>query len=244
VSLQTIEHPGRCRQSGFTLLEVALVLVIIGLLLGGILKGMEMINSVKVRRLAQVSTSVEAAYVGFVDRYRHVPGDWRQAPASAAIGVPLTGGGNGNGRIDQSGFVPWTENNALWEQLAQADFITGNYAGSGFVEPGTGNALAPLNPFGQVVLVGNTPDFEGATVTHLHIVLGRGLPVGIARELDVKLDDGVPDQGSIRATVDDASLTVFIGTNQWGGREAGCVDATPVWNVDGGSEDCNAVSLF
>ncbi len=112
------------------------------------------------------------------------------------------------------------------------------------MEPGTGNALAPLNPFGQVVLVGNTPDFEGATVTHLHIVLGRGLPVGIARELDVKLDDSAPDQGSIRATVDDASLTVFIGTNQWGGREAGCVDATPVWTIDGGSEDCNAVSLF
>ncbi len=50
------------------MLEIALVLVIIGLLLGGILKGMEMINSVKVRRLAEVSTSVEAAYVGFVDR--------------------------------------------------------------------------------------------------------------------------------------------------------------------------------
>lgn len=220
------------------------MLVIIGLLLGGILKGIEMINSVKVKRLAEVSTSVEAAYVGFIDRYRHVPGDWRTGPASAAIGAPLTGGGNGNGRIDQSGFVPWIENNALWEQLAASDFINGDYAGSGFVEPGIGNSLTPLNPFGQVVLVGDTPDFEGATATHLNIVLGRGMPVGIARELDVKLDDGVPDSGSIRATVDDAGLTVFTGANRWGGREAGCVDATPVWNIDGGSVDCNAVSLF
>ncbi len=221
------------------------MLVIIGLLLGGILKGMEMVSSVKVRRLAEISTSTEAAYVAFVDRYRNVPGDWRQVPASAAIGVPLNGGGNGNGRIDQGGlFGVWTENNALWEHLVKADFINGSYAGSLVAEPSVGNAMAPLNPFGQVVLVGNTPDFEGTTAAHLHIVLGRGLPVGIARELDVKLDDGVPDQGSIRATVDDAGLTIFTGTNRWGGREASCVDATPVWNVDGGSADCNAVSLF
>jgi len=245
--LQTIEQPDRCRQSGFTLLEVALVLVIIGLLLGGILKGMEMIDSVKVRRLAELSTSVEAAYVGFVDRYRRVPGDWKAVEASAAIGAPITGGGNGNGRIDTDpDFFVWNESNAVWEQLAKADFISGNYFGTAFLEPDIENSLAPLNPFGQVVLVGRTPDFEGAAaLKHLHIVLGRGMPVGIARELDVKVDDGLPDRGSIRATVDDSyGLLTFAGTNLWGGRDAACVDATPVWNADSESKDCNAVSLF
>lgn len=221
------------------------MLVIIGLLLGAILKGIELINSAKVRRLAELSTSLQSAYAGFTDRYRRVPGDWNAAAAAAAIGATINGGGNDNGRVDNPpGFAVWVESNALLEHLAKAGFINGNFAGSGFVEPDSGNGLAPLNPYGMVVLVGRSPDFEGATGAHLQILLGRGMPVDIARELDTKLDDSAPDQGVIRATLDDASLTTFIGTNRPGGREAGCVDATPIWNVAGDSQDCNVASLF
>ena len=221
------------------------MLVIIGLLIGAILKGIEMINSAKVRRLAELSSGVQSAYAGFTDRYRRVPGDWSAAGAAAAIGATINGGGNNNGRIDNPpGLFVWRESNALWEHLSKSDFISGQYAGSGFVEPDSGNALAPLNPFGMVILVGRTPDFEGATGAQLQVVLGRGMPVDIARELDTKLDDSDPDQGSVRATLDDANITTFIGTNRPGGREAGCVDATPIWNVAGDSQDCNAVSLF
>lgn len=45
-------HAFKRRQSGFTLIEIAIVLVIIGLLLGGILKGQELINSARVKNLA------------------------------------------------------------------------------------------------------------------------------------------------------------------------------------------------
>ena len=245
MSPQVFKNPSRRLHSGFTLVEVAIVLIIIGLLLGGILKGIEMINSAKVRRLAELSTSVHSAYAAFTDRYRRVPGDWNAAAASLAIGAAVTGGGNNNGRIDNPpGFAVWMESNALWEQLAKADFISGRYLGSGFVEPDTGNALAPLNPFGRVMLVGRTADIEGAASARLHVMLGRGIPVAIAREFDVKLDDSVPDKGSIRATLDDASLTTFVGINRWGGREASCVNATPLWNIASDSRDCNAVSLF
>ena len=226
-------------------MEVAVALVIIGLLLGVILKGAELVNSSKVRRMAAMSSSVHASYLGFVDRYRKVPGDWNASAASIAFGKPVNGGGNDNGRIDNPpGALLWVEVNALWEQLAKADFIRGRFAGNGAIEPTTSNSLAPVNIFQRVVIVGRTDEFEGATEAEIQVVLGRGLPVSVARELDVKLDDGAPHTGSVRATLDDAGITTFVGVNRWGGRETRCVDATPSWNVSAGSQDCNIVSLF
>ena len=63
------------RQSGFTLVEIAIVLVIIGLLLGGIIQGQQLINSARVKNLAETNSGVQAAYFGFIDRYRQIPGD-------------------------------------------------------------------------------------------------------------------------------------------------------------------------
>ena len=60
------------RQSGFTLIEVAIVLVVIGLLIGGILKGQELVNSARVRSLANLNAGTQAAYYGFIDRYGRV----------------------------------------------------------------------------------------------------------------------------------------------------------------------------
>ncbi len=81
-----------------------------------------------------------------------------------------------------------------------------------------------------------------ATVRHR--VVGRGAPVGLLRELDTKLDDGKAGEGKVRATVDNGAVTVFGGTNFWGGRESACVDGTLDWDVNAGARDCNAVLLF
>src|SRR4030095_7269589 len=64
------------RNNGFTLIEIAIVLVIIGLLLGGVLKGQELITGARVRNLASQQDGVKAAYFGFLDRYRALPGDY------------------------------------------------------------------------------------------------------------------------------------------------------------------------
>ena len=58
------------KQTGFTLIEIAIVLVIIGLLLGGVLKGQELITSARVRNIVSQQDGVKAAYFGFLDRYR------------------------------------------------------------------------------------------------------------------------------------------------------------------------------
>ena len=62
-------------QRGFTLVEIAIVLVIIGLLLGGILKGQEMITQAKIKNIVADFSGVSAAYYGYQDRYRAIPGD-------------------------------------------------------------------------------------------------------------------------------------------------------------------------
>src|SRR6188472_935406 len=91
------------RQNGFTLIEIAIVLVIIGLLLGGVLKGQELITGARVRNLVAQQDGVKAAYFGFLDRYRALPGDYAAAATNisnvAATAACNNGNGNGNGQI-------------------------------------------------------------------------------------------------------------------------------------------------
>ena len=231
-------------QKGFTLVEVAVVLVIVGLLLGGILKGRELINSARVRSLADASASIQAGYFGFIDRYRRVPGDWNAIDASTAIGVSIATGGNDNGRLDNPA-GDYTENNALWEQLSKSGFLQGSYRG-GSDAPTPNGDVSPLNAFNHVMVIGRTSDYLGDNPVRLHLVTGRGVPVAIMRELDIKLDDGAPDTGTVRGT--SASATVFTAPSAdaaHGAMDAACVSGSPpVWDLSAGSRDCNGVYLF
>nr|VFK02948.1 MAG: prepilin-type N-terminal cleavage/methylation domain-containing protein [Candidatus Kentron sp. H]VFK03555.1 MAG: prepilin-type N-terminal cleavage/methylation domain-containing protein [Candidatus Kentron sp. H]VFK05909.1 MAG: prepilin-type N-terminal cleavage/methylation domain-containing protein [Candidatus Kentron sp. H] len=231
------------KQSGFTLVEIAIVLVIIGLLLGGILKGQELINSARVRSMADKTTGVQAAYYGFLDRYQAIPGDMTADAATSAIGVEISSGGDANGKLDNPTDAQWTEPNALWEQLSKAGFITGNYIG-GDTMPNSGNNVAPLNPFNQPMVVGQTADYMGlsTSVVRLNIVLGRSTPVDIAREVDVKMDDGQPLTGSMRIAVDDGAIFGTVGQSD---SETACqIQSSNTYNVEGNSQDCNLVYIF
>jgi prepilin-type N-terminal cleavage/methylation domain-containing protein len=201
------------KQQGFTLIEIAIVLVIIGLLLGGVLKGQELINAARVRNIASQIDGVKIAYLGFQDRFRALPGDYPTALAVANIpgtpnGCGAAGGTCGNGVIDLN------ENLVVWNQLSKANFITGSYSGNvgpvgTFVAPTA--ATNPTNPFSGYLMLANDTDYADGAATvapnpATNIKTGGNVPAATVAELDRKVDDGIAGTGSFRvAPVWDAS---------------------------------------
>ena len=235
------------KQHGFTIVEIAIVLIIIGLLLGGILKGQELVNSARVRNLADTNSGTQAAYYGFIDRYRQVPGDMTAAAAASAIGdSTITAGGDADGRVDNA---DWGEASALWVHLTRAGFLQGNYNGGATDSTTYRDAgVAPRNAFDGYMLLGRTRDYSttggaptAAQTVRLGLVLGDNIPVDIARELDVKIDDQRPLTGSLR----------FTGTTTF--SHAGVSEATTLcmtavnsneYDVAGDAQNCNLVYLY
>ena len=134
-------------QSGFTLIEIAIVLLIIGLLLGGVMKGQSMINSARVRSIANDLSGIEAGWISFQDRYRSLPGDFPRASTHIAAEAK---DGNANAVIDSA-----AEAGAVWQHLAGAGFISGSFDGSaaGAVnDTSCAVATCPVNPFNGCLL--------------------------------------------------------------------------------------------
>ena len=187
------------------------MLVIIGLLLGGILKGQELITAARVRNVADQSAGVQAAYYGFIDRYRAVPGDMLNTQVCGAMGnvwptCPGTGPGGtgaqgGNGQIDSGNFA---EASAAWAHyLLQASCrvnIQVRPLLAAYIAPPT--PAAPTNPWNGFLLLGRTADYMNVTPgqpPRLHLIMGKNVPVNIMRELDVKVDDSFPQSGILRS---------------------------------------------
>ena len=139
------------RQKGFTLIEIAIVLVIIGLLLGGVLKGQELINTARVRALNNTVDGITAAWFSFQDRYRAFPGDYTQATINLPDPAGLVADGDGNGLVGDAGGVDSpAERSNVWVQLQAAGYITGNFdaANVGLTEYGCPVGTCPDNGFG------------------------------------------------------------------------------------------------
>jgi prepilin-type N-terminal cleavage/methylation domain-containing protein len=226
----------RAKQSGFTLIEIAIVLVIIGLLLGGVLKGQELIQNARVRNIIAQQDGIKAAFFGFQDRYRGVPGDYPANLANQNIpGAGTVCGGDGNSLIDTT-----QESICAWYHLSKAGFITGNYTGTGTAADANNS---PSNPFGGLVQLifdnnyattGNLAG--GGTLPSVHnIKTGTNIPATVLAEVDRKIDDGVPTEGSFRFST-------------WQNSPNTCVNAAsspkPTWSIDSTATQCGGVSLF
>ncbi|MCH8079887.1 MAG: prepilin-type N-terminal cleavage/methylation domain-containing protein [Proteobacteria bacterium] len=248
---------GNKKQSGFTLVEIAIVLVIIGLLLGGILKGQELINSARVRNMADQNSGIQAAYFGFIDRYRQVPGDWAAAAAAQAIGdATVTLGGNGNGRIDNT----LAEAAGVFSQLSKSNFLGGGFTPA-TAAPGTealyvSTIASPVNAFNGALVLTRNDGYSGTNSVRLNLHMGVNVPVSIARELDIKVDDGLPNTGVLRLTIlstvntfpanfvtQVAGCTAATGANA-PGFAVGTNLATDVFDIFDDFQDCGQVFVY
>jgi prepilin-type N-terminal cleavage/methylation domain-containing protein len=92
----------RFRQQGFSLIESAIVLVIMGFLIGSVLKGRDLIESARLKRVISQLNEYRLATNTFLDKYDALPGDFSEA--SHVIDQRLQNG-NGNGIVDGAGLA-------------------------------------------------------------------------------------------------------------------------------------------
>lgn len=225
------------QQKGFTLIEIAIVLVIIGLLLGGVLKGQELINSARVRSLNNSTDGVTAAWFSFQDRYRAFPGDYLNARSMVNLAMNGVGvaGGDGNGLVDTG-----AERAAVWTHLEAAGYITGGYDGVAIAavdEYGCAVTTCPDNGFGSGMVISRgilQAGAPAAAVAAHELITGRGIPVDVLAELDRKIDNGLATTGLMQIGIN--------GTN-WANSGA-CMNnagAGPDYELLTPSDDCAAV---
>lgn len=216
------------RNRGLTLIEICVVIVIIALMTEGFLKGQELIRAARIHDLIAQQDGVRAAFLGFQDRYKALPGDYKDASTTIPC-VPDCTNGNGNGIIDAP------ESLLAWSHLAGAQFISGSYINSGNT-PNEWNS--PKNVYGAYLVLqydNAYGDHAGPPSPHHNIKTGTLVPVEILEAVDKKIDDGKPYSGTfqfssytVEGTAPDANECVINGQ----------------WNILYGSSNCGGTTII
>lgn len=171
------------QQVGFTLVEIAIVLVIIGLLLTGVMKGQEIITNAKAKNIENSFKQVSAAIYTYQDRYFALPGDDKKA---TRFGESVkTGNRNGKieGKFDSN--TQSKESNLIWLHLRNAGLIAGK----------KDDYTQPNNALGGIIGVSseNVVNIKGTFIGFSNI------PGKVATIIEAHMDDGMTKSGSIQA---------------------------------------------
>ncbi len=185
------------KQKGFTLVEIAIVLVIVGLLIGGVLKGQEMITNAKLKRVESDNAGLAAAMFSYQDRYLQLPGDDSQAETRFNVYGGVTNGVNGDGGGTIGG--TWNANNLPNIDVAgagESDFFFGHLRAAGLIPGGGLDGTKPTNAYGgQIGIQDGSLNISG------HVTIFGVIEGPIARIIESRLDDGVPDTGRVQSDV-------------------------------------------
>lgn len=201
----------KSQQSGFTLVEIAIVLVIIGLLLGGILKGQELINSAKVKNIANDFRVIPTYIYAFQDKFKALPGDDAQVTTHITGATLSTAGPVGNGVINGA----WNsaavadESFLFWQHVRLANLAAGS------TDTATVATYIPTNAVGGIIGVSSTTagQIHITGMTGTYQICSKGLLGKFVKQLDIQMDDGNTATGSMRAVLDTAAIgTAAVAT--------------------------------
>lgn len=208
-------YPTPSKQA-FSLVELSIVLVILGLLVGGVLSGQSLIRAAELRSVSTQYQQYVAASNSFRDKYFAIPGDmnnaqsfWGVAHATPSTCVTTAGtgtqtcNGDGNGQINE--VTGSNESFRYWQHLANAGLIEGAY--NGITQGSDSNSATTANVargrignslwwmrYGSPAS-GNFLRFGGVTANN--IPLGMIFKPEEAWNIDTKLDDGKPNTGRV-----------------------------------------------
>lgn len=199
--MKTASNLPRMAQRGFTLIEIAIVLVIIGLLLGGVLQGQQLIENSRVKSATNSLNGIAASMFSYQDRYGRLPGDDPDALPARGSSWPQNSAGNGDGVITDpmNPFAPAATNETsfFFQNLRSAGFIAGSATDAGPL-------ALPQNPFGGLMTIMSGPTLNDASNVALNgtkVCMGN-VSGSAAIALDTQLDDGTPNSGRFRASSD------------------------------------------
>ena len=213
------------KNSGFTLVELSIVMIIIGLLIGGILKGAELIENSRLATVISTTKQITSAYNTFLDSYHNKPGDIFAAqeliPDCTAANSCF--GGDGNLTVGAVVGHPWgnvnsaidSENTQFWKHLALANLIGGINPSASAAEWGQTHLTSPFAGGFHISTSNDSNEYK--SVNGL-IILTRGradgqwlcgvatgnfaecsLSPNQAFRIDSKLDDGHAQNGRVTA---------------------------------------------
>ncbi len=182
-------------KAGFTLVELSIVLVIVGLIVGGVLTGRQIMQGAQVTNVVNAIQAFDSQFKTYTQNYNAMPGDDKNVTAhftGSNIETTLNGGGDGSlsGNFDSTS--PGDETSKLWGVLRAANLVKG----------AAGDTSLPGNPFGGIYGIQRGAFSAGEEVSETfstNVICLTNVPGDSAAIIDSKLDNGEPNSGTVMA---------------------------------------------
>ena len=181
------------RNNGYTLIEIAIVIVIIGLLIGGVIKGASLVEGAKVSNAITLAQDLSVAVNAFKQQYHMLPGDMAITTEIPNVRTECKQGGSNAGNND--GLVDATESKCVPEALFQAGLAKVDQEGGWAVFK---------SYYGSVRVIATSQSNVGSgqfAPSITHVVEFANLPCEVVQEMDRKMDNDNLASGKAIAVV-------------------------------------------